>query len=198
MVHRWLLTVGALFLAVALAFGVALMWHTSRARALGTFTIANAGGACEHPITDGTRQIVMSKNDTRSVGVTLANGGRSTCKVTVKLEAPHFQPSSESADISLAPGEKSRAVSWLLTPTDQLGDFQVKLKAAHDEQIIGIRVTSVLGLSAAHAELLTLIGTILGSSGITIPWLYSIFAKRRRGVQPEDAEEAADDDAQNR
>jgi hypothetical protein len=180
MSDRWFHAGAAMLLMTALVLGGALLWHRSQARALGSFTQSLSGASCLHPILYvSPEQLVMSRNDTRAVLVYLTNRGKTACKFSVRLEAPHFMPSSDTKGVSLAAGEQ-RNVSWLLSPPDKPGDFQIKLSAARDEAIVGIRVTSVLGMSARQAELLMFATAGLGASGITIPWLCSVLFKRRR------------------
>src|SRR5438128_2693410 len=132
MLYRAMFIGGALFLAIALIFGSTLLWHNSQAEALGSFTKALSGEACQHPIDYiSPPQLVMSTNDTQSIEIHLLNKGRSACKLEVKLDAPNFKPSSDVKVISLQARQKDR-VTWILTPPDRPGDFQIQVIAALD------------------------------------------------------------------
>lgn len=132
-------------------------------------------------------QRVMSESDTQVLTVSLTNHNKTlTCDEDVGLDAPEFDVSpaiTSDRHMTIPPGQK-RSLIWILAPR-KLGTFMIGagFSPLGIEPVVGITVTNVFGLTIWQAQLLSSIGTFLGTffgPVLSFTWWYTLWKKRRK------------------
>jgi hypothetical protein len=130
-------------------------------------------------------QRVMAESDTQALTVSVSNYDTLNCDETISLNAPEFDVSPNTLDHTLTiPPHQKRNLTWILAP-QKLGTFSlsVSLSSPFSMQTIGITVTNVFGLTIWQAQLLSYVGTFLGTffgPVLSFTWWYTIWKKRKR------------------
>lgn len=155
-------------------------------------------GACSNQISVETTHEyqIMAENDSQAINTLIMNNSTIPCECAVELSAVGFSfaPNNAERVVGLAPGEKTR-VRWAITPT-KIGSFalfvdvrsrpsvsdkgeEFKYVNIDRSDMIKIRVTSILGLSAWQTQLITWLGAVLGSA-LTLPYWYEKWQARKK------------------
>lgn len=121
---------------------------------------------------------IMSEQESQSLTVLLANDHDTPCNTTVTLAAPNFivSPPEFNQPITLPPHEKL-TITWILSPF-RTGTYVISVSTPNEAITFGITVTTVLGLTALQAQLLSLLATALGPM-LTVPWWYEQWQKHK-------------------
>ncbi|MCI0393915.1 MAG: hypothetical protein L0332_15985 [Chloroflexi bacterium] len=127
---------------------------------------------------------VMTERESQALNVTLVNGsGVVDCPVTVSLLAPNFDlaPPTAERNVVVPVSGEPLVLAWILSPR-RTGSFEIVVTTDFESQTLGIVVTTVLGLTAGQAQVLSVLATFLGPM-LTAPWWYEQWEKRRKERQ---------------
>jgi hypothetical protein len=128
--------------------------------------------------------MVISEKESATLRIVLQNGGSKECEVKVSVRAPNFElyPAETTKKMTIPPEEQNATISWTIKPKER-GQQSVSVSAGFDSAEVDIAVTTVLGLSAAQAQIFGYIGSFLGPA-LTFPWLYDKWKGRSKGKKP--------------
>lgn len=128
---------------------------------------------------------IMSEQESQLLQLFLRTESPTSCTAVVELNVVNFNvsPSGSQREVMLRP-ETTSALTWVISP-QQTGQYTVAITVNDAIITLGITVTTVLGLTAAQAQVVSVVGTLLGPM-LTIPWWYEQWQKRKK----EKAEEA--------
>lgn len=186
MSKKLIFVLGIIMLLIAIAYGSSLLITSLRARSADHSNIQDAGAGgggnrnlCKRDVFEITEispsDRVVSDSDSVAITAVLSNKGNEECDVILSLTAPAFNvdPDQETL-VVLRPGLRTETFVWLLVPQKQ-GSFQVRIKADLSDsdilnQLVGLTVTDVLGLTPRWARVISILGTFLGPS-LTLPTL---------------------------
>ncbi len=130
---------------------------------------------------------VISETDTGVIHLTLSNKGSENCDTILSLSAPGFEIDPKDPTLVVVPpGVKSVTFVWLVLP-QKLGRFALRMNMELNgqikvENVIGMTVTNILGLTVSQAKILALISTFAGPS-LTLPAIAGMvmqWSKRRK------------------
>jgi hypothetical protein len=124
---------------------------------------------------------VISERESQALNVVLVNEtDPQACNVMVALAAPDFNisPPESNRPISVPPGGEAVTLNWILSPR-RTGTYVVSVSTATQAITLGITVTTVLGFTAAQAQILSYLATFLGPM-LTAPWWYEQWQKRKK------------------
>lgn len=179
MIKKNLALVGSLIFFFGISLGLYLLGGTVIAVSKDDSGSFVSGEPYLHPL-DVARvsERTMKENESQALTVDLVNRSGQEYEVMVKLSAPNFDisPSEQSQTITL-PSQGNASVIWILTPK-RAGVFEISISAGYDNQVIGINVTNLLGLSPVQAQLLSYMGSFFGPM-LTAPWWYQKWKERK-------------------
>jgi hypothetical protein len=129
---------------------------------------------------------VISENETVSLRVSLiSQDPKMACEETVDLTAPGFDvsPNALTRTFLISPAGTVSLI-WLLEPK-RLGTFPVAVELSNPAsfQQVGITVPNIFGLTIWQAQLLSSVGTFLGTFFgpiLSFTWWYTVWKKRRK------------------
>jgi hypothetical protein len=179
---RFLATAGCLMLILGLVF----LWNWRQAER-GTrilLTFVTAAGPCVHPLKNvNISRRVISEKESATLSIVLHNESSKECGAEVSVRAPNFEPypAETTKKVTIPPGEHNATLSWTIRPKEK-GQQSVSISAGLDSAEVTIAVRTVLGLSAAQAQILGYIGSFLGPA-LTFPWLYDKWKKKSKSNQ---------------
>jgi hypothetical protein len=145
-------------------------------------TAAPIESLCHHLLREATvADRVMSERESQALNIVLVNeNSPNPCETTVTLAAPNFDvsPPESNRPVSVPPGSQELTLNWILSPR-RTGTYVISISTPTEAITLGITVTTVLGLTAAQAQLLSALSTILGPM-LTAPWWYEQWQKRKK------------------
>jgi hypothetical protein len=198
--YRALALIGLAVAALALVLLLALLaaradaTTVDRRPAPGT-PVEDAAGSCGVFVTSEVllARRVMSEQASQSLTVALTNEGADACAVAVTLAAPDFRASPPQTQLTVtAAAGATTEHAWVISPL-RAGDFEVAVIVGNSVTVLGISVTTVLGLTPLQAEILSLVGSVLGPM-LTLPWWYERWQERRARQEQARREQAAQQD----
>lgn len=122
---------------------------------------------------------VFTENETQAVVVQATNPLEDQeCRSAISLRAPGFDisPLKEEQQITV-PAQSKGSLAWVLAP-HKTGTYQITVSDVLDTKVFGVTVTNVFGLSAAQAQLFSLLGTLFGPI-FTVPWWLDKWRERK-------------------
>ena len=190
MFKRSLAILGLVLFLAGVATGLFLLSGSLRASGLDSYKSLGpgAGEPCPHPLEQvGLNRRTMAEKESQALTVVLGNLDYSgDCEVTVNISAPNFDinPANPDRVVVIPPGEKAATAAWVLS-SREAGNYEVVVTAGFDVQVVGIRVTNLLGLTAPQAKILSYIGYFLGPM-LSLPWWIQKWEeyKRRKREEP--------------
>lgn len=123
---------------------------------------------------------VMSERESQALNILLVNDNSpAPCNTTITLAAPNFDmsPPESNRPVTVPPGEEV-TLNWIISPR-RTGTYVISISTPTQAITLGITVTTVLGLTAVQAELLSILSTLLGPM-LTVPWWYEQWQKRKK------------------
>jgi len=127
---------------------------------------------------------VMSENESQTVTASVYNQNKDiSCDIGVSLTAPGFNigPDTLKHILTVPPG-KDANFTWILEP-QKLGSFVIEVEADGKTDYINIVVTNIFGLTIWQAQLVSYIGTLLGTffgPVLSFTWWYAILRKHKK------------------
>ena len=105
---------------------------------------------------------VMSDVESQGLTIHIQNNLSQDCTVPVALHAPDFVTSPiENTLETQIPARREGRMVWILSPK-KTGTYKIWIAAGDQAQFMGITVTNVLGLTSLQAQLISILGSILG------------------------------------
>ena len=181
---------GLILFLLGVAIGLFLLSGSLQASALDSYKSLGpgAGVPCPHPLEQvGLNRRTMAEKESQALTVVLGNLDSSAdCEVTVSLSAPNFDinPANPDRVVTVPAGEKAATTAWVLS-SREAGNYEVVVTAGFDVQVMGIRVTNLLGLSAPEAKILSYIGYFLGPM-LSLPWWIEKWEEHQRRKREEE------------
>lgn len=122
---------------------------------------------------------IMSEQESQLLQIFLRTNSPTNCTAVVDLNVVNFNvsPSETHREVMLRP-EITSALTWVISP-QKTGQYTIAITVNEAIITLGITVTTVLGLTAAQAQAVSVIGTLLGPM-LTIPWWYEQWQKRKK------------------
>jgi len=121
----------------------------------------------------------MSERESQVLTVVVSSASNQACTVTLELQALNFDfsPTEPRRTLTLTPAQPTVESAWIISPKTS-GRFEIGVSTGIDYRIVGIAVTSVLGLSSRQAEVLKYVAGLLGPM-LTVPWWYEKWRERK-------------------
>ena len=122
---------------------------------------------------------IMSEQESQLLQLFLRTASPTNCTAVVDLNVVNFNvsPSETHREVMLRP-EITTALTWVISP-QKTGQYTIAVTVNDAIITLGITVTTVLGLTAAQAQAVSVFGTVLGPM-LTIPWWYEQWQKRKK------------------
>lgn len=125
---------------------------------------------------------VMSEKESQVLTAVVANRyNTGLCEATLRLAAPDFtvSPAESIPQVAaLQPGQQA-ALTWILSPR-ATGSYALVVSDSGQSETLGVVVTTVLGFTAAQAQLFSLLATFMGPL-LTFPYWFERWEQRRAG-----------------
>ncbi len=171
----------ALFL-LALGAGISILGISQSAQSRDQFDKGYGSVAGDTPLClweINSTQRVLSENASHSITINATNAYDVDCESVLTFLAPGFDISPRKEDLIVTAKPKCQgSIAWVVTP-QKSGSFEIVVTDGIDTRIIGITVTNILGLTAAQAQIFSVLGTLFGPM-FTIPWWIDRVQQRKR------------------
>jgi hypothetical protein len=174
--------VGLAIFVLAIGAGITLFSISQNAQLRDQFKQGNGVVSGETPLCawdiDATQR-VLSENSSHTVTINATNANEVDCESVLRFLAPGFdvRPREEEQLVTAKPNGRG-SIAWIVTPLKS-GSFEIVVSDGIDTRVIGVTVTNILGLTAAQAQILSVLGTLFGPM-FTIPWWVERWQQRKR------------------